>query len=51
MPVFSDPENINSYMTSAFYGKNSCRSIPRDEWFEKYNIDNIDNDNLLEQRK
>ncbi|WP_026656365.1 hypothetical protein [Butyrivibrio sp. AE3003] len=51
MPVFSDPENINSYMTSAFYGKNSCRSIPRAEWFEKYNIDNIDNDNLLEQKQ
>ena len=36
MPVVSDPDNIDNQMTAAFYGKNSCRSIPRDEWQELY---------------
>ncbi|MBR4357459.1 MAG: hypothetical protein IKQ00_05980 [Butyrivibrio sp.] len=48
MPVNSDPDNVNSQMTSDFYGKNSCRSIPRPEWIEKYSADNTE---LLEQKQ
>jgi hypothetical protein len=48
MPVNSDPDNVNSQMTSDFYGKNSCRSIPRPEWIEKYSTDNTE---LLEQKQ
>ncbi len=36
MPIVADPENIDNYMTRIFYGKKSCRSIPRDEWMELY---------------
>ena len=36
MPVVADPKNIDNTMTSKFYGKNSCRAIPRDEWIKQY---------------
>lgn len=36
MPVVSDPDNVDNYMTALFYGKNSCRSIPRPEWEALY---------------
>lgn len=36
MPIVADPENVDNVMTSSFYGKKSCRSIPRSEWIEKY---------------
>ena len=36
MPIVSDSENIDNVMASGFYGKNSCRAIPRDEWLELY---------------
>ena len=36
MPIVSDPDNIDNVMTARFYGKNSCRSISRNEWIEKY---------------
>lgn len=36
MPIIDDPENINNSMAARFYGKNSCRAIPRDEWEELY---------------
>jgi hypothetical protein len=36
MPIIEDPENINNSMAARFYGKNSCRAIPRDEWEEQY---------------
>ena len=36
MPIVADPENIDNTMTQAFYGKNSCRSVPRPQWMEEY---------------
>ncbi len=36
MPIVSDSENIDNVMAAGFYGKNSCRAIPRDEWIEQY---------------
>ncbi|MBE5823701.1 MAG: hypothetical protein E7308_06485 [Butyrivibrio sp.] len=36
MPIVSDPTNIDNTMTAKFYGKNSCRSIPRPEWEALY---------------
>ena len=36
MPVVEDPKNIDNYMTALFYGKNSCRSMPRPEWIAQY---------------
>lgn len=36
MPIVSDSENVDNYMTAIFYGKDSCRSIPRQEWIEKF---------------
>ena len=36
MPVVADPDNIDNKMTCNFYGKRSCRAIPRTEWMEKY---------------
>lgn len=36
MPILSDPTNIDNTMTAKFYGKNSCRSIPRPEWEALY---------------
>ena len=36
MPIVADPDNIDNYMTKSFYGKNSCRSIPRNQWIEEY---------------
>lgn len=36
MPIVADPGNVDNIMTSIFYGKKSCRSIPRGEWMEKY---------------
>lgn len=36
MPIVADPDNVDNYMTQSFYGKNSCRSIPRPEWMEIY---------------
>ncbi len=36
MPIVADPDNIDNQMTRSFYGKNSCRSIPRPEWMELY---------------
>lgn len=36
MPIIEDPENINNSMAAKFYGKNSCRAIPRDEWESIY---------------
>ena len=36
MPIIEDPDNIDNYMTASFYGKNSCRAIPRQEWIEKF---------------
>ena len=39
MPVVADPENIDNNITSRFYGKNSCRSIPRPEWIKTYSMD------------
>lgn len=36
MPVIADPDNVDNYMTASFYGKNSCRAIPRQEWIEKF---------------
>ena len=36
MPIVADPDNVDNYMTRIFYGKESCRSIPRDEWMELY---------------
>lgn len=42
MPVVADPENIDNTMTAHFYGKRSCRSMPRPEWIglygEKYGV-------------
>lgn len=36
MPIIEDPDNVDNYMTASFYGKNSCRAIPRQEWIEKF---------------
>lgn len=36
MPVVEDPLNVDNIMTKGFYGKNSCRSIPREAWMEQY---------------
>ena len=36
MPVVEDPNNVDNLMTRSFYGKNSCRSIPRDQWMSEY---------------
>jgi len=36
MPIVADPDNVDNYMTASFYGKNSCRAIPRKEWIEKF---------------
>ncbi len=42
MPIVADPHNVDNIMTASFYGKNSCRAIPRNEWIveygEKYDI-------------
>ncbi|MBE5841979.1 MAG: hypothetical protein E7304_11320 [Butyrivibrio sp.] len=36
MPIVADPSNVDNYMTRIFYGKASCRAIPRTEWMETY---------------
>ena len=36
MPVTDNPDKVTNYMTCKFYGKKSCRSIPRDEWIKEY---------------
>lgn len=36
MPIVADPDNVDNYMTRIFYGKKSCRSIPRDQWMQEY---------------
>ena len=36
MPIVADPSNVDNYMTRIFYGKGSCRSIPRDQWMSEY---------------
>ena len=36
MPIIDDPTNIDNRMAARFYGKNSCRAIPRDEWESLY---------------
>lgn len=36
MPVVADADNVDNYMTRIFYGKDSCRAIPRTEWMETY---------------
>ncbi len=36
MPIVADPTNVDNLMAKSFYGKNSCRSIPRDEWMAEY---------------
>lgn len=36
MPVVSDPKNVDNCMTASFYGKNSCRSMPRPDWIDLY---------------
>lgn len=36
MPIVSDQGNVDNLMTKSFYGKNSCRSLPREQWMEEY---------------
>ena len=36
MPIVADSQNIDNRMTASFYGKKSCRAIPRQEWIAKY---------------
>ncbi len=36
MPIVGNPQNIDNRMAASFYGKKSCRAIPRQEWIAKY---------------
>ena len=36
MPIVSDPDNVDNYMASSFYGKEKVWAIPRNEWIEQY---------------